>query len=135
MTVNKTSENTKSVNSQITDAITQANVMNIGLAPAQSLGTLYQTTAQAVGTAIQNAVANQQNNYSLGLAATAQNLQSLLSLSSASAARGTASLQATPRYPAAAHHFHHSSPATHPVRAKSSPAAPTHAPPQTPLKP
>lgn len=39
----------KSVNSQVTDAITQANTINLGLAPAQALGTLYQTTAQSIG--------------------------------------------------------------------------------------
>ena len=134
MTANRTSEHTKSVNSQITDAITQANVMNIGLAPAQSLGTLYQTTAQAVGTAMQNAVANQQNNYSLSLASTAQNLQSLLSLSSATAGRSTAGLLAQPRQPAASHHFHHNSHASQPV-ARAAPTTSPHAPPQTPLKP
>lgn len=86
------SQTVKSVNSQITDAITQTNMMTLGLAPAQSIGTLYQTTAQAAGTAMQNAVANQQNMYSLALASTTQNLQSLLALSSATAGRSTSSL-------------------------------------------
>ncbi len=134
MTATKTSEQTKSVNSQITDAITQTNVMNLGLAPAQSLGTLYQTTAQAVGTSMQNAVANQQNNYSLSLASTAQNLQSLLALSSATAGRSTAGVLNQSRYPLATHHFHHNSHALQPA-ARPTAATPPHAPPQTPLKP
>ena len=69
----------KSVNSQITDAITQANTINLGLAPAQALGTLYQITAQSIGTSMQNSVSNQQHMYSLGLASLTQNLQSIMS--------------------------------------------------------
>ncbi|USG63064.1 RebB family R body protein [Sneathiella marina] len=69
----------KSVNSQVTDAITQANTINLGLAPAQAIGTLYQTTAQSIGTSMQNSVSNQQHMYSLGLASLTQNLQSILS--------------------------------------------------------
>jgi Killing trait len=72
----------RSVNSQITDAITQANTINIGLAPAQAIGTLYQTTSQAVGASIQNSVSNQQHMYSLGLASLTQNLQSIMSQAS-----------------------------------------------------
>ncbi|OZB59320.1 MAG: RebB like protein [Lysobacterales bacterium 14-68-21] len=49
-----------SVNSQITDAVTQANVKVLADAPAMALGSLYQTLAQASGMAAQNATANQQ---------------------------------------------------------------------------
>ncbi|TNE37277.1 MAG: hypothetical protein EP348_06005 [Alphaproteobacteria bacterium] len=91
----------RSVNSQITDAITQTNLINLGIAPSHSLGTLYQTTSQAVGAAMQNAVANQQNIYSLGLASLAQNLQSILSMSSATAGRTTAGLLSGGTPPAA----------------------------------
>lgn len=49
-----------SVNSQITDAVTQANVKVLADAPAMALGSLYQTLAQASGMAVQNATANQQ---------------------------------------------------------------------------
>lgn len=132
MTAQKSSGHVRSVNSQITDAITQANVMNIGLAPAQSIGTLYQTTAQAAGTAMQNAVANQQNMYSLSLASTAQNLQSLLALSSASAARNTAGLLAGGGSHAGLHRRH--APA-HIHAAHMAAAAPaTPASPQTPIR-
>jgi hypothetical protein len=131
MTAQRNSEHVKSVNSQITDAITQANTMNIGLAPAQSLGILYQTTAQAVGVAIQNAVANQQNMYSLSLASTAQNLNSLLALSSSSAARSTAGLLSQRGSPAATRH-HYGRHAAAPVHVAT--AQPSHVPPHTPMK-
>ena len=49
-----------SVNSQITDAVTQSNVKVVAEAPAMALGSLYQTIAQAAGLAAQNAAANQQ---------------------------------------------------------------------------
>ena len=49
-----------SVNSQITDAVTQANVKVLADAPAMAMGSLYQTIAQAAGLAAQNATANQQ---------------------------------------------------------------------------
>jgi hypothetical protein len=128
MTAHRNTEHVKSVNSQITDAITQSNTMNIGLAPAQSLGTLYQTTAQAVGVAIQNAVSNQQNMYSLSLASTAQNLNSLLSLSSASAGRNTAALLSTGGLPPTMPHHAHNHAAA-PVH-----VTPTKSPPHSPAK-
>jgi len=49
-----------SVNSQITDAVTQANVKVLADAPAMAMGSLYQTLAQAIGMAAQNATTNQQ---------------------------------------------------------------------------
>lgn len=48
-------ENT-SVNAQITDAITQSNVINVGEAPAVALAIATQALAQAAGLAAQNAV-------------------------------------------------------------------------------
>ncbi|MEH6545625.1 MAG: RebB family R body protein [Sneathiella sp.] len=74
----KVSAHAVSVNSQITDAITQANTINIGLAPAQAIATLYQTTSQSIGASMQNSVSNQQHMYSLGIASLTQNLQSLM---------------------------------------------------------
>ena len=49
------------VNSQITDAVTQTNVNVLGDAPAQAIGSLYQMAAHANGMAMQNSVSNQQN--------------------------------------------------------------------------
>lgn len=77
----------KTVNSQITDAITQTNALAVGMAPAQSMATLYQTMSHSTGTAMQNAVANQQNLYSLNLAALTQNLQAIMENGAAAAPR------------------------------------------------
>ena len=133
MTAQRNTVHVKSVNSQITDAITQSNTMIIGLAPAQSMGTLYQTTAQAVGVAVQNAVANQQHMYSLSLASTAQNLNSLLSLSSATAGRSTAGLLSRSGYaPTTHYHTPHVAP-TH-VSTHTPTHQASHIPPQTPMK-
>ena len=59
-----------SVNDQITDSVTQSNVKVLGEAPAQAMGSLYQTIAQATGLAAQNAVVQQQgaNNVAMAVA-------------------------------------------------------------------
>ena len=59
-----------SVNNQITDSVTQANVKVLGEAPAMALGSLYQTMAQAAGLAMQNAVTSQQSLAAVNQAAT-----------------------------------------------------------------
>ena len=56
------------VNGQITDAVTQTDVMVLGSAAAIAIGTLYQVTAQAIALSMQNAAANQQNMNSLAAA-------------------------------------------------------------------
>lgn len=43
------------VNSQITDAVTQANVKVLGEAPAQSMALIYQTMAHSISLAMENA--------------------------------------------------------------------------------
>ncbi|MBU2341973.1 MAG: RebB family R body protein [Alphaproteobacteria bacterium] len=64
--------NPTSVNSQITDAVTQANVEALGAAPAVAMGNLYQATAQALANAAHNAtVAQQQMNVAAQAATTA----------------------------------------------------------------
>ena len=59
-----------SVNSQITDAVTQTNVKVLGEAPAMALGMLYQTLSSSIGIAAQNAVSAQQNLHSISAATT-----------------------------------------------------------------
>ncbi len=60
------------VNSQITDAVTQANVEALGAAPAVAMGNLYQATSQALANAAHNAtVAQQQMNVAAQAATTA----------------------------------------------------------------
>src|SRR5690606_34874805 len=129
------SQTVKSVNSQSTDAITQANMMTLGLAPAQSVGTLYQTSAQAAGASMQNAVANQQNMYTLALAPATPNLQSLLALSSAAAGRTTASLLSQRQVPIAPIAFYRPHPAaTVPPAEPPVAAAPASVPPNGPAR-
>lgn len=65
------------VNSQITDAVTQASVETLGQAPAIALGSLYQTIAQSLGLAAQNAVNAQQQSNVLAQAATTRCVQLL----------------------------------------------------------
>jgi hypothetical protein len=60
-----------SVNSQITDSVTQANVEVLGVAPAVAMGNLYQAIAQALANAAHNATAAQQQMYITAQAATA----------------------------------------------------------------
>jgi hypothetical protein len=49
------------VNSQITDAVTQANTQVLGNAPAIAMSNLYQATAQALANAAHNATSAQQD--------------------------------------------------------------------------
>lgn len=67
-----------SVNSQITDAVTQANVKVLGDAPAMAMGSLYQALAQAAGMAAQNATANQQAANQLAQAVVTRCVDSIL---------------------------------------------------------
>ena len=60
-----------SVNSQITDSVTQANVHVLGVSPAVAMGNLYQAVAQALANAAHNATAAQQQAYITAQAATA----------------------------------------------------------------
>jgi len=48
------------VNNQITDAITQPNVMVLGVSPAMAATVLYQAVSQAMGNAANNATVAQQ---------------------------------------------------------------------------
>jgi hypothetical protein len=66
------------VNSQITDAVTQANVKALGDAPAMAMGNLYQAAAQALANAAHNATTAQQQNNVLAQAVTARCVQVLL---------------------------------------------------------
>lgn len=67
------------VNSQITDAVTQSNLTVLGGAPAQSLATVYQVMAQAVGVSMQNAVSNQQSMNTIDNAIVSQGIAMLYS--------------------------------------------------------
>lgn len=66
------------VNSQITDAVTQANVKVLGDAPAMAMGALYQSVAHSMGIAFENATMAQQQNATLAQAVTTRCVQALL---------------------------------------------------------
>ncbi len=66
------------VNSQITDAVTQANLKVLGDAPAQAMGSLFQAVAHAASLAAQNATSNQQNGQSIAAAVTTRCVNNLL---------------------------------------------------------
>lgn len=67
-----------SLNSQITDAVTQSNVKVIGEAPAIALASLYQAIAHAAGIAGENLVTQQQNANNLSQALVTRCVQSLV---------------------------------------------------------
>jgi hypothetical protein len=69
------------VNNQITDAITQSNITVLGDAPAVAMGSLYQVAAHALGLALQNATAAQQQMNMTAQAATTLGITMLLSSS------------------------------------------------------
>jgi len=83
-----------SVNSQITDAVTQANVQLLGNAPAVAMSNLYQATAQALANAAHNATTAQQQANILAQAVTTQGVALLYSLDAASTGRATAKILA-----------------------------------------
>jgi hypothetical protein len=81
-----------SVNDQITDSVTQANLKVLGDAPAIALGNLYQATAQALANAAHNATSSQQQNYVTAQAATTMGISTLYSIDTASTGIATADI-------------------------------------------
>lgn len=81
-----------SVNSQITDSVTQSNVKVLGDAPAVAMGNLYQATAQALANAAHNATTAQQQTNITAQAATTMGVALLYSLDTASTGIATKSI-------------------------------------------
>jgi len=77
------------VNSQITDNITQTNVKVLGEAPAVSLGILYQATAHALANAAHNATYAQQQATVTAQAATTMGVSTLLSIDTAATGKAS----------------------------------------------
>lgn len=73
-----------SVNDQITDAVTQANVKVLGDAPAVAMGNLFVATSQALSNAAHNATTSQQQTNITAQAATVQGVATLYSIDTAS---------------------------------------------------
>lgn len=66
------------VNAQITDAVTQTNVKVIGEAPAMAMGMLYQSVANSLSLAAQNAVTAQQSLNEISVATTSACVAAIL---------------------------------------------------------
>lgn len=81
-----------SVNNQITDSVTQANVKVLGDAPAMSMGNLFQATSQALGNAAHNSTLAQQQTAVTAQAATTMGVTVLYSLDTASTGMATKSI-------------------------------------------
>lgn len=77
------------VSTQITDAVTQANVKVLGDSPAMAMSNLYQTMSQSLSLAAQNAVTAQQQSNIVHQATTTQGVSLLYSVDTASMASAT----------------------------------------------
>ncbi|NML32803.1 RebB family R body protein [Paraburkholderia antibiotica] len=78
-----------SVNSQITDAVTQSNVKVVAEAPAMAMGSLYQTMAHSTGILFENSVSAQQQQNTLSQAAANQGVMQVYTLDTTAAAGAT----------------------------------------------
>ncbi len=72
------------VNSQVTDDLTQPNVKVLGDAPAMAMGDLFTATSQALANAAHNAVNAQQQSYVTMQQATTQGITTLYAIDTAS---------------------------------------------------
>mgnify|MGYP001799551324 FL=1 len=79
----------QTVNSQITDSVTQANTKVLGDSPAMALSNLYQATAQALSNAAHNATSAQQQTNVTAQTATTMGVATLYAIDTASTAVGT----------------------------------------------
>jgi hypothetical protein len=69
---------TTAVNAQITDAVTRSNAKLLAELPAYAATTIYQAVAQSTAIALQDAVAAQQNQNILAIAAASESLTRIL---------------------------------------------------------
>jgi hypothetical protein len=84
-----------SVNSQITDSITQANTEVVGIAPSEATGNVMVATSQALSNAAHNAVDAQQQSDVTMQATTTQGVATLLTVETASAGEATGLIQSS----------------------------------------
>lgn len=84
------------VNSQITDAVTQANVKVVSESPAMSMGNLLVATSQALSNSAHNATFGQQQAWSTMQAATTQGISNLLTLETAATGKSAELIYKTP---------------------------------------
>ncbi|WP_163931654.1 RebB family R body protein [Paraferrimonas sp. SM1919] len=81
-----------SVNSQVTDSVTQVNTKVLGDAPASSMGNLMVATSQALSNAAHNATTAQQQSSITWQAATVQGVSNLYSIDTASTGKATSQI-------------------------------------------
>jgi len=81
-----------SVNSQITDSVTQANVKVLGDAPALAMGNLFQATSQALGNSAHNATSAQQQASVTAQATTTMGVATLYAIDTASTGKATSAI-------------------------------------------
>ncbi len=77
------------VSTQVTDAVTQANVKVLGDSPAMSLSNLYQTISQSLSLSAQNSVTAQQQANIVHQTTTTQGVSLLYSIDTAATASAT----------------------------------------------
>ena len=82
----------ETVNPQITDAVTQANVKVLADAPAMAMGSIYQTLAHSTGIMMENAVNAQQQLAIAAQAATNQGVIQMYSIDAMAGAVATSKL-------------------------------------------
>jgi hypothetical protein len=80
------------VNDQITDSITQANTEVVGVAPANAMGNLYQSFAQALSLAALNSTTAQQQSSMSAQATTTMGVTTLYSIDTATDAVGASDI-------------------------------------------
>ncbi len=77
-----------SVNSQITDAVTQTNVKVVAEAPAQSMAMVYQTMAHSISLAMENAMQAQGGLQQIGNAVTSSGVRMIFDAANATSGSG-----------------------------------------------
>ena len=77
------------VNDQITDAVTQANVKVLAEAPAMAMGSMFQTMAHSTGILFENAVSAQQQQNTLTQAAANMGVMQIYSMDTMAGAGAT----------------------------------------------
>lgn len=80
------------VNSQVTDSVTQSNEKVLANAPAMAMGSLYQTMAHSLGLLMENAVAAQQNMNAIAQATSVQGVNMIYAVDTAAASAATSKI-------------------------------------------
>lgn len=88
-----------SVNDQITDSVSQANLKVLGDAPAMGMGNLFVSTSQALSNAAHNSTFYNQQSVLTSQAANVQGIATLYSMDTASTGVDTGGVLGLGKYP------------------------------------